>query len=148
MTVLRRLLAAVLVLLLALPAWAIDPLPFRDEAEHARFRALTKQLRCVMCQNESLSDSSAMIAQDLRREVLTLMQQGMSDDEIKAFLAERYTDFVLYRPPFDRTTWLLWFGPGLLLLAGGVTVGVVIARRKRALDESEEPLKPVPDEEW
>lgn len=145
---LQRCLAMLLLLLLALPSWAIDPLPFRDEAEQARFRALTKQLRCVMCQNESLADSSAMIAQDLRREVLNLMHEGMSDDEIKAFLAERYTDFVLYRPPFDRTTWLLWFGPGLLLLGGGITVGVVIARRKRALDESAEPLKPVPDEEW
>lgn len=148
MSRLQRALAVLMVLLLALPAWAIDPLPFRDEAEQARFRALTKQLRCVMCQNESLADSSAMIAQDLRREVLTLMHEGMSDDEIKAFLAERYTDFVLYRPPFDRTTWLLWFGPGLLLLAGGITVGMVIARRKRALDESAETLKPVPDEEW
>lgn len=145
---LQRCLAMLLLLLLVLPVWAIDPLPFRDEAEQARFRALTKQLRCVMCQNESLADSSAMIAQDLRREVLNLMHEGMSDDEIKAFLAERYTDFVLYRPPFDRSTWLLWFGPGLLLLAGGITVGVVIARRKRALDESAEPLKPVPDEEW
>jgi cytochrome c-type biogenesis protein CcmH len=145
---LQRCLAMLLLLLLALPSWAIDPLPFRDEAEQARFRALTKQLRCVMCQNESLADSSAMIAQDLRREVLNLMHEGMSDDKIKAFLAERYTDFVLYRPPFDRTTWLLWFGPGLLLLAGGITVGVVIARRKRALDESAEPLKPVSDEEW
>lgn len=145
---LQRCLAMLLLLLLALPSWAIDPLPFRDEAEQARFRALTKQLRCVMCQNESLADSNAMIAQDLRREVLNLMHEGMSDDEIKAFLAERYTDFVLYRPPFDRTTWLLWFGPGLLLLAGGITVGVVIARRKRALDESGETLKPVSDEEW
>ena len=148
MSRLRRALAIAAILLLALPAWAIDPLPFRDEAEQHRFRELVKQLRCVMCQNESLADSNAMIAQDLRREVLNLMHAGMSDDEIKAFLAERYTDFVLYRPPFERSTWLLWFGPGLLLLAGGITVGVVIARRKRALDESGEPLKPDSDEEW
>ena len=74
-------------------------MPFRDAAEEARFRALAAELRCVMCQNQSLADSSAPIARDLRNEVLELMQQGKSDDEIKAFLTERYSDFVLYRPP-------------------------------------------------
>ena len=79
-------------------------MPFRDAQEEARFRTLAAELRCVMCQNQSLADSNAPIAQDLRREVLDLMQSGKSDDEIKAFLTERYTDFVLYRPPMRGST--------------------------------------------
>jgi cytochrome c-type biogenesis protein CcmH len=104
------------------------PLQFRDRGEEARFRALTEQLRCVMCQNQSLADSNALIAQDLRREVLDLMRSGKSDEEIKQFLVARYTDFVLYKPRVAPTTWLLWFGP-LLLLVGGAVVLVGIVRK-------------------
>jgi cytochrome c-type biogenesis protein CcmH len=104
------------------------PLVFRDHAEEARFRALTEQLRCVMCQNQSLADSNALIAQDLRREVLGLMHAGKSDKQIKQFLVERYTDFVLYQPRVAPTTWLLWFGP-LLLLAAGAFVVISIVRK-------------------
>ena len=104
------------------------PLQFRDQAEEKRFRALAEQLRCVMCQNQSLADSNALIAQDLRREVLGLMHAGKSDEEIKQFLVARYTDFVLYQPRVAPTTWLLWFGP-LLLLAGGALALVGIVRK-------------------
>ena len=104
------------------------PLQFRDRAEETRFRALTEQLRCVMCQNQSLADSNALIAQDLRREVLGLMREGRSDEQIKQFLVARYTDFVLYQPRVAPTTWLLWFGP-LLLLAGGAVALVGIVRK-------------------
>ena len=104
------------------------PLQFRDRVEEDRFRALTEQLRCVMCQNQSLADSNALIAQDLRREVLGLMHAGKSDEEIKQFLVARYTDFVLYQPRVAPTTWLLWFGP-LLLLAGGALALVGIVRK-------------------
>ena len=104
------------------------PLQFRDHGEETRFRALTEQLRCVMCQNQSLADSNALIAQDLRREVLGLMRAGKSDEQIKQFLVARYTDFVLYQPRVAPGTWLLWFGP-LLLLAGGAVALVGIVRK-------------------
>lgn len=106
------------------------PLAYRNAAEEARFHALTTQLRCVQCQNQSLADSEAQIAQDLRREVLTLIQQGRSDREIKGFLLARYGDFVLYQPPLQRQTWLLWFGPLALLLAGGAIVLRVVRRQR------------------
>ena len=107
-------------------AQAVDPAPleFRDAAEARRFHALAEELRCVKCQNQSLADSNAAIAHDLRREVLALMHEGRSDAEIKDFLVDRYGEFVLYRPRVQESTWLLWFGP-LLLLAGGA---VLIAR--------------------
>lgn len=82
-----------------------------------------------MCQNQSLADSNAQIAHDLRREVLELMRQGKSDAQIKEFLVARYGEFVLYRPRVESTTWLLWFGPALVLLAGGYLVARVIRAR-------------------
>ena len=111
-------------------AHAVDPLPFKDRAEELRFQALTKQLRCLVCQNESLADSNAPLAADLRRDVFEQMEAGKSDDEIKAWLTARYSDFVLYDPPLHAATLLLWFGPVLVLLAG--TAAVVIAVRRRA----------------
>ena len=107
-----------------------DPSPqvFHDAAEEARFRALTEQLRCVMCQNQSLADSNALIAQDLRREILALMRAGRSDEQIKQYLVARYTEFVLYQPRVGPSTWLLWFGPALLL-AFGATALVLIVRK-------------------
>lgn len=105
------------------------PLRFRDAAEETRFHALTAELRCVMCQNQSLADSNAQIAHDLRREVLDLMDQGKSDAQIKRFLVDRYGEFVLYKPQVARSTWLLWFGPVLLLLAGAAIVFHVVRKR-------------------
>ena len=105
------------------------PLQFTDTAEERRFHDLVAELRCVMCQNQSLADSDAQIAHDLRREVLELMQSGRSDDEIKDFLVARYGEFVLYRPELKSNTWLLWFGPALVLLAGGVAVVLAVRRR-------------------
>lgn len=108
------------------------PLQFRDAAEEARFSALTHQLRCVMCQNQSIADSEALIAIDLRREILQLMRQGRTDDEIRRFLVDRYGQFVLYRPEVEPSTWLLWFGPVLVLLAGGGIVWSVVRSRATA----------------
>jgi len=113
-------------------AYAIDPLPFKDRAEELRFQALTKQLRCLVCQNESLADSNAPLAADLRRDVFEQMRAGKSDDEIKTWLTARYSDFVLYDPPLHAGTWLLWFGPALMLLAGAAAVFVVVRRRAAA----------------
>ena len=132
-------MALLMFALLSSTALAIDPLPFRDSAEEDRFRQLTAELRCVMCQNQSLADSNADIAGDLRREVLDLMQQGKTDAEIKAFLVERYTDFVLYNPPMRRDTLMLWLGPGVVLLGGIVAVVVIIRRRSAALGDRQPP---------
>src|SRR3546814_5476846 len=93
---------AIALLLFAGVVAAADPLAFRDAAEEARFRELTAELRCPMCQNQSLADSSAPIAKDLRREVFELMREGKSDEQIKAFLVARYTEFVLYKPPLNE----------------------------------------------
>jgi cytochrome c-type biogenesis protein CcmH len=131
----RRLCALLLTVIVAMTApvavYAIDPLPFKDHAEELRFQALTKQLRCLVCQNESLADSNAPLAADLRRDVFEQMQAGKSDDEIKAWLTARYSDFVLYDPPLHAATLLLWFGPALVLLAGGMAIVVIVRRRAR-----------------
>jgi len=104
------------------------PLRFANTTEEQRFHALVTELRCVMCQNQSLADSNAQIAHDLRREVLALMRQGKSDDDIRTYLVARYGEFVLYKPRIEATTWLLWFGPAVLLLAGGFLVARVVRR--------------------
>ena len=126
------LLAVLLALLAPLSALAqaSDPAPlrFRDRAEEQRFHQLVTELRCVMCQNQSLADSNAQIAHDLRREVLALMRQGRSDAQIEDYLVARYGEFVLYKPRVEGRTWLLWFGPLALLLAGGVVVALVVRR--------------------
>ena len=120
------------------------PLRFTDPAEEARFHALAAELRCVMCQNQSLADSNALIALNLRREVLALMRQGRSDAEIKDFLVARYGEFVLYKPRMEGRTWLLWAGPALLLLAGAGAVAVVLRRRKPA----DRVVAPDEEQEW
>ena len=118
-------------LLLAGMARALDPIEYQSPAEEARFKALAAELRCVMCQNQSIADSNAPIAHDLRMEVLRLMREGRSDEQIKQYLVERYSDFVLYQPPLRPGTWLLWAGPFLLLLAGGVAMAMVIRRKQQ-----------------
>lgn len=124
----RRLLLA-LMLVLSAAVGAMEPIQFKDAAEEARFRALSAELRCVMCQNQSLADSNAQIAHDLRQQVLTLMREGKTDREIKDYLVARYSDFVLYNPPVRPATWLLWFGPALMLAIGAGVVVVVVRRR-------------------
>ena len=118
---------------LAQPAGDPTPLQYRDRAEETRFHALTAELRCVQCQNQSLADSNAQIAHDLRREVLNLMHEGRSDQQIKQFLVDRYGPFVLYRPQMEGNTLLLWFGPGVLLLAGAAVLVVYVRRRARVV---------------
>lgn len=116
-------------------AQAIEPMPFADHAQELRFQHLTAQLRCPMCQNETLADSNAPIARDLRNQIFRLMQQGRSDDEIKQYLVARYSDYVLYDPPLKPGTWLLWFGPLLILVAGaGAMLAVLRKRRGSDLD--------------
>ncbi|HDS1136096.1 TPA: cytochrome c-type biogenesis protein CcmH [Stenotrophomonas maltophilia] len=134
-----RWLLALLLLMLPLAAPAQQPLhdpqplQFRNDAEERRFHDLAAQLRCVQCQNQSLADSNAQIAQDLRREVLQLMQQGHDDAQIKQFLVARYGEFVLYQPPLQPGTWLLWGGPLLVLGAGALVVLGIVRRRGRSV---------------
>jgi cytochrome c-type biogenesis protein CcmH len=135
----QRRCAAVLAMLLALlfpsfvsfaqPASDPTPLQFADTVEERRFQMLVSELRCVMCQNQSLADSNAQIAVDLRREVLALIRDGRSDAEIRQFLVERYGEFVLYRPRVGASTWLLWFGPAVVLIGGALLVAGIVRRR-------------------
>ena len=126
---LRTLAVALLIACTSLAA--IEPLEFADRAEELRYQQLLRELRCLQCQNQSLADSDANVASGLRQEIHRQMQAGRSDDEIKAFLVERYGDFVLYRPKVGSGTWLLWFGP-FVILAGGALALVLHLRKRRA----------------
>ena len=103
-----------------------------DPATEARLRELSQELRCLVCQNQNIADSTADLAVDLRREVRSQILQGKSDADIKAYLVARYGDFVLYKPPIQPNTALLWFGPLALLVTGGVVWWVLIRRRRAA----------------
>ncbi len=110
-------------------AWAKEAAPLAaDEALEKRLINIAEELRCLVCQNESLAGSHADLAEDLRREVRSLLKQGKSDQEVKDFLVSRYGDFVLYRPPVKPTTWLLWVGPFLFLVIG---IGVLVTYLRR-----------------
>ena len=109
-----------------------------DPALDARLKHLETELRCLVCQNQTLADSNAPLAEDLRREVRTLANSGKSDDEIRAYLVARYGDFVLYLPPVKGTTWLLWAGP-FGLLAAGLAVWLLVLRRRRDPVDAPEP---------
>jgi len=120
---------------------------FEDAADQARYERLIRDLRCLVCRSESIADSNATLAADLRREVETLIRDGRSDAEIYDFMTERYGDFILLKPPVAPRTWLLWAAPALFL-AGGLAIVVVVVRRRAriarndpaALDE--EPDRP------
>ena len=113
-----------------------QPAASDSEAQARRFHALTQELRCVVCQNESLADSTAPLALDLKREIRARMDAGQSDEQIRAFLVERYGDFVNYRPPLKSATYLLWLGPLLFLGVGLWAVQRQGRRRAQALDEA------------
>src|SRR5256886_6659265 len=106
-----------------------------DPKIEQRMKALTEQLRCLVCQNETLADSRADLAEDLRRQIREQMKAGKSDQEILAFLTQRYGDFVLYKPPVKSTTYLLWFGPFVLLIAGTGVLYRYLKRRRELIDE-------------
>ena len=130
-----RLLVVLALLLASTAAWAKEAPPAAaDPAIEARMMALASQLRCLVCQNESLAASNADLASDLREEIREMMRQGKTDKQIVAYLVARYGDFVLYKPPLMASTFLLWFGPLLLLLAGGYALVRRIRRRSAAPD--------------
>jgi len=119
----------------AFVATAKDAQPAEDPQIEQRMKALTQQLRCLVCQNETLADSQADLAEDLRREIREQMKAGKSDQEILAFLTQRYGDFVLYNPPVKATTYFLWFGPFVLLIAGTALLYRYLKRRRDVIDE-------------
>lgn len=125
-------------LILAIPCLAAAqearPLAENPQAE-ARLKALAVELRCLVCQNQTLADSNAPLAEDLRREVREMIAKNMSDQEIIDFLVERYGDFVLYRPPLRVTTTLLWIGPFVLLAVGGAALILTVRRRQTTLPD-------------
>ena len=126
-----RLLALILALLMATPAFAVLPHEqLKDPALEARARAISKELRCVVCQNQTIDESDATLAADLRVIVRERLVAGDSDEEVKAWIVARYGDYVLMRPPFRGETALLWLGPALVLLLGGI--GVALYLRNRA----------------
>jgi cytochrome c-type biogenesis protein CcmH len=128
MTVLLALLAGG-----SIWASAIETYEFDSPVAEARFQALSRELRCTVCQNQSLADSDAPLAQDLRRELYAMIQDGRADMEIRQFMVDRYGEFVLYRPRIASHTLLLWAGPIIMLLIGiGISL-ITIKRRREAL---------------
>jgi cytochrome c-type biogenesis protein CcmH len=111
-------------------AYTLEEFQFASPAQEHEFRDLIGKLRCLVCQNESLAGSQAELAQDLREEVYRMMQEGKAKDEIIAFLVARYGDFVLYQPPIKPSTYILWFGPFLLVGVGGFLLLRALQRRK------------------
>ena len=117
--------------LFAVPAHANEAAPLADDpVVEARLLVIAEEVRCLVCQNESLAGSRAELAQDLRREIRSLIKQGKTDKEVMDFLVSRYGDYVRYRPPVKPSTWLLWGGP-FVLLAAGLAALVLFVRRRR-----------------
>ena len=106
-----------------------EPVVFENKNLEERYYLLIEEIRCLVCQNQSLADSNAPLAQDLRNEVFKMIQANKSNNEIMEFLVERYGDFVLYRPPLKKNTWLLWFGPFLFLVIGFFVAVFVIKKQ-------------------
>lgn len=126
----------ILFLVLSPLAQAIDSRQFANPEQQEAYETLTSELRCLVCQNQTIADSNAELAADLRRQVQEMLEQGKSREEIVQFMTDRYGDFVLYKPPFKAKTSLLWIGPIAFLLLGLVAVFFVIRQRKnRAVAE-------------
>jgi len=141
----RWLLAGVLALVFALllapaPARALEAAPAADNPElEARMVDITSELRCLVCQNQTIADSHADLAADLRRQVREMLEAGKSRQEIIDYMTARYGDFVLYRPPFKATTALLWLAPALMALGGMLALVLVLRRRSRMADDQFDP---------
>ena len=130
-------LAALVCLMAGNPLLAKEAAPLaQDEATEKRLVAISSELRCLVCQNESLSGSNAELAHDLRREIRAQIKDGKTDGEIRDFMVSRYGDFVLYRPPLKATTLLLWFGPGLLFVGGLLALIRYLRRRNSAIKDA------------
>ena len=136
-----------MLLLWSLVASGIDTEPaFEDEALQARYEKIIGEVRCLKCQNQTIKDSNAFLAADLRREIRGLLAEGKTDDEIYDFLVERYGEFALYRPRLSGKTLILWLAPALLVL-GGFFLLVRILRRRMSLPIDDEALELSPDDD-
>jgi cytochrome c-type biogenesis protein CcmH len=126
----RGWLAALALAMIPALVLAMDPdPPLKDPVQQETYERLTSEVRCLVCQNQTIADSTAPLAADLRREIREMIEAGQSETQIKTFLLDRYGDFVLYRPRFKGTTAMLWLAPGLLLLIGGLGLRRIIRRR-------------------
>jgi len=158
----RFVVAPLLALAVVLPALAADPpapvpsaaasadaavkfqaptaaLTAADPALEDRMLAITGELRCLVCQNQTIADSHADLAVDLRQEVREMLKRGQTPEQIRRYMTDRYGDFILYRPPLKASTAVLWLGPGLLLAIALIALALVIARRSRLADDQFEP---------
>lgn len=129
------LFIAMLVMLTPAYAGPVITYEFESEEQEALFNKLSDELRCLVCQNQSIADSNADLATDLREEIYGMLQQGKSEEEIVDFMVARYGDFVLYNPPLKPVTWVLWFGPAFALLAGFVFVVRVMRQQKTTRED-------------
>jgi cytochrome c-type biogenesis protein CcmH len=140
---LRRILCVLLGGLFAFAVVAKEATPVAaDPAVEARLMALAAELRCLVCQNQTIADSHADLAVDLRGQIREMMGAGRSDDDIRRYMTDRYGDFVLYKPPFKATTALLWAGPALLLLGALGALFLNLLRRQRASPDAFDPDTP------
>jgi cytochrome c-type biogenesis protein CcmH len=135
-----KVLAIWAALVLAGAAWAVDPTQLPDPALQARYEALTHELRCMQCQNETLADSPVDLAADLRRAVRDQLLAGKTDDDIRAWMTARYGDFILFRPRYSlRNAWL-WGAPVVLLLIGALVSWRIVSQRARLLGTDDQPV--------
>jgi cytochrome c-type biogenesis protein CcmH len=129
--------AIVLLCLFARPTWAVDPVGMSDPVVQARYQVLIHELRCVQCENNSLADSDASIAADVRRQIRDMLNAGKSDREIKGYLVSRYSEFILFRPEYSwRNAWL--WGLPLFLLIIGVVIAVRVIQQRVALVDNDD----------
>jgi len=146
----HRLLTALCILSLAAPIYAMDvEAPLDDPVQRVLYEELVAEVRCLVCQNQTIADSSAPLAADLRREIRERVAQGQSETQIKDFLTDRYGDFVLYRPPYGGPSTILWVAPGLLLLLGMIVLWKIIRRRSvlPVTTEAQDAIVPSADQE-
>lgn len=138
---LKRCLMVIILSLVAFQGYANEAVPVAEDPElESRLNKLAENLRCLVCQNETLAASHADFAKDMRREIREQMRMNKSDEEIVDFLVARYGDFILFNPPFKSITWLLWLGPFTLFLGGGSALIFYLRRRRMRIKENEVPL--------
>ena len=136
----KKIVFFLMVFIFSISVKAIDNGPvFEDPVMQSKYEQLISEIRCLVCQNQSIKDSNVFLAVDLRNEIRRLLENGRSESEIKQFLVDRYGDFVLYQPPLNEKTFLIWFSPLLLLLAGGIIIIKIIRKRMNLqFDDSDE----------
>jgi cytochrome c-type biogenesis protein CcmH len=134
-------LCAALVLALAGPARAVDPTDLGDPKLQARYETLTHELRCMQCQAESIADSTVSLAGDLRRQVAEMLKAGKSDDDVRAYMTDRYGDFILFKPRMSWRNLWLWSAPGVLLLVGAAVAWRIVRHRAALLPTDDEPVE-------